>query len=112
MKRFSWYTDGKPHISTYLNGAPKKRYLVVDGIDVVGRAVMQYKPNMKGGHTHNHIYNKLHKHIFRGRNARKSVSRKDKPEFVKTAYLNIKLGNVTWDSLIHTIFHHNKKENK
>ena len=53
MKRFSWYTDGKPHISTYLNGAPKKRYLVVDGIDVIGRAVMHYKPNMKGGHRHN-----------------------------------------------------------
>lgn len=59
MKRFSWYTDGKPHISTYLNGAPKKRYLVVDGIDVVGRAVMHYKPNMKGGHRHNQWKNAM-----------------------------------------------------
>ena len=57
MKRFSWYTDSKPHISTYINGAPKKRYLVVDGIDVIGRAVMNYKPNSKGGHRHNHIKN-------------------------------------------------------
>ena len=22
MREFSWYTDGKPHISTYLKGAP------------------------------------------------------------------------------------------
>ncbi|SHL06285.1 hypothetical protein SAMN05720762_10489 [Fibrobacter sp. UWH4] len=57
MAEFSWHTDEKPHISTYLNGAPKKRYLVVDGIAVVGRAVMHYKPNRKGGHCHNHIRN-------------------------------------------------------
>ena len=61
MKKFSWHTDDKPSISTYINGAPKKRYLVVDGIDVVGRAVMHYKPNRKGGHTHNHIYNVLYR---------------------------------------------------
>ena len=47
MKEFSWHTDDKPNISTYINGAPKKRYLVVDGIAVVGRAVMHYKPNRK-----------------------------------------------------------------
>lgn len=57
MRNFSWYTDKVPHYSTYLNGAPKKRYLVLDGIDVVGRAVMHYKPNRKGGHRHNHIRN-------------------------------------------------------
>lgn len=57
MRMFSWYTDKVPHVSTYLNGKPKKRYLVVDGIDVVGRAVMHYKPNRKGGHRHNHIRN-------------------------------------------------------
>ena len=57
MRKFSWYTDRKPHISTYLNGAPKKRYLVVDGIAVIGRCVMHYKPNLKGGHTHNHLKN-------------------------------------------------------
>ena len=61
MKKFSWHTDDKPYISTYINGAPKKRYLVVDGIDVVGRAVMHYKPNRNGGHTHNHIYNVLYR---------------------------------------------------
>ena len=57
MADFSWYTDDKPHISTYINGAPKKRYLVFDGIAVIGRCVMHYKPNLKGGHTHNHLKN-------------------------------------------------------
>lgn len=34
------------------------------GIAVVGRAVMHYKPNRKGGHTHNHIYNVLYRSTF------------------------------------------------
>lgn len=71
MKEFSWYTDCKPHISTYLNGAPKKRYLVVDGISVVGRAVMHYKPNMKGGHTHNHSRNVLERKLNKSKASRK-----------------------------------------
>lgn len=32
---------------------------------------------MKGGHTHNHVYNKCHKHIFRSKQARKKVDRED-----------------------------------
>ena len=109
MKEFSWYTDEKPNISTYLNGAPKKRYLVVDGIAVIGRCVMHYKPNRKGGHTHNHVYNKCHKHIFRSKQARKNVDRKDKPEFVRIFHMNLELGNYSFDKLLQTIFHHNKK---
>ena len=70
------------------------------------------KPSMKGGHTHNHIYNKCHKHIFRSKQARKNVDRKDKPEFVRIFYMNLKLGNYSFDKLLHTIFHHNKKEYK
>lgn len=64
---------------------------------------------MKGGHTHNHIYNKCHKHIFRSKQARKNVDRKDKPEFVRIMYMNLELGNYSFDKLLHTIFHHNKK---
>ena len=62
---------------------------------------------MKGGHTHNYIYNKCHKHIFRGKNARK-IDRKDKREFVRIFYLNLKL-NKYFGKILHTIFHHNKK---
>ena len=66
MRNYSWYTYDKPHISTYINGAPKKRYLVVDGIDVVGRAVMHFKPNMKGGYNRkdSHLLNVEGKNLF------------------------------------------------
>ena len=67
---------------------------------------------MKGGHTHNHIFNKCHKHIFRSKQARKNVDHKDKPEFVRIFHMNIELGNYSFDKLLHTIFHHNKKEKK
>ena len=64
---------------------------------------------LKGGHTHNHIYNKCHKHIFRSKQARKNVDHKDKPEFVRIFLINLELGNYSFDKLLHTIFHHNKK---
>lgn len=90
MREFSWYTDEKPHISTYLNGAPKKRYLVVDGIAVIGRAVMHYKPNRKGGHRHNHIYNVCNRITFRGKKSRR-VKPADKKYFVSIFWENIAL---------------------
>ena len=94
MKKFSWH----------------KFYKFQTGHTLRSECEYPYKPPMKGGHTHNHIYNKCNKHLFRGRSRRK-IDRKDKPEFVKIFHLNIELGNVTMDSLIHTIFHHNKKNN-
>ena len=90
MRKFSWCTDKVPHISTYSNGAPKKRYLVVDGIAVIGRAVMDYKPNMKGGHRHNHIYNVCNRITFRGKKSRR-VTPEDKKYFVSIFWENIAL---------------------
>ena len=109
MKYFSWHSEPglAPHWYKIYGWLPN-RYLP---IVMFGDSIPIYKPNMKGGHRHNHIYNKCHKHILRSKNARKHVDRKDKPEFVKTFHLNVKLGNVTMDSLMHTIFHHNKKNN-
>lgn len=84
MREFSWYTDDKPHISTYLNGAPKKRYLVVDGIAVIGRAVMHYKPNRKGGHTHFHCFNaKIRKYD------RRKIKHKFKRDLLIAEFSNI-----------------------
>ena len=88
MNEYSWYTDDKPHISTYLNGAPKKRYLVVEGIAVVGRAVMKYKPNRKGGHRHNLVFNVCHRIIFRSKSAR-HLKPNDRKELMKTFYENL-----------------------
>ena len=90
MRRFSWYTDEKPSISTYLNGATKKRYLVVDGIAVIGRCVTHYKPNRKGGHRHNHIYNVCNRITFRGKKSRR-VKPDDKKYFVSIFWENIAL---------------------
>ena len=108
MKYFSWKAEEKtaPHLYKIQGWLPN-RYLQCVMFD----SIPIYKPNMKGGHTHNHIYNKCHKHIFRSKQARKNVDRKDKPEFVRIMYMNIELGNYSFDKLLHTIFHHNKKTN-
>ena len=105
MKYFSWKAEEKtaPHYYKIQGWLPN-RYLQCVMFD----SICIYKPNMKGGHTHNHIYNKCHKHIFRGKNARK-IDRKDKPEFVRIFNMNLELGNYSFDKLLHTIFHHNKK---
>ena len=49
-----------------------------------------YKPNRKGGHRHNHIYNACHRIVFRGKGARR-VDRNDKIRFVATFYTSIML---------------------
>lgn len=97
MKKFSWYTIVHPDWQE--GQSPLFR--------LVGPAILPdehtcdifYKPNMKGGHTHNHIYNKCHKHIFRSKQARKNVDRKDKPEFVRIFHMNLELGNYSFDKL-------------
>ena len=95
MKKFSWYTTEE----TTFDCVGQKFYRVcVDGEPIIG-FYPYYKPNRKGGHTHNHIYNKCHKHIFRSKQARKNVDRKDKPEFVRIFHMNLELGNYSFDKL-------------
>ena len=60
---------------------------------------------MKGEHTQNHIYNKCHKYVFRGKNARK-IDRNDKKEFVRIFYIGLKL-NRNFGEFLHKIFHKN-----
>lgn len=72
------------------------------------RTYDNYRPDMKWGHTHNHIFNKVNKHLFRSKINRR-IDRRRKPEFVKTFMCNIWLGRIDFDSLLHIIFHHNKK---
>lgn len=62
---------------------------------------------MKGGHRHNHIYNKCHKYVFRGKNARK-IDRNDKKEFVRIFYIGLKL-NRNFGEFLHKIFHKNNQ---
>lgn len=62
---------------------------------------------MKGGHRHNHVYNKCHKYVFRGKNARK-IDRNDKKEFVRIFYIGLKL-NRNFGEFLHKIFHKNNR---
>lgn len=64
--------------------------------------------SMKGGHRHNHIYNKCHKHVFRSKLARKNVDREDKKEFVRIFYIGLKL-NRNFGEFLHKIFHKNNQ---
>ena len=62
---------------------------------------------MKSGHRYNHIYNKCHKYVFRGKNARK-IDRNDKKEFVRIFYIGLKL-NRNFGEFLHKIFHKNNR---
>lgn len=64
---------------------------------------------MKGGHRHNHVYNKCHKHVFRSKQARKNVDREDKKEFVRIFYIGLKL-NRNFGEFLHKIFHKNNNK--
>lgn len=68
----------------------------------------RYKPNMKGGHRHNHIYNVCHKHVFRSKLSRKNIDREDKKEFVRVFYLGLRL-NHNFGEFLHKIFHKNNR---
>lgn len=49
-----------------------------------------YRPNMKGGHRHNHIYNVCFRITFRGKKSRQ-VASDDKKHFVQVFWANIEL---------------------
>ena len=55
-----------------------------------GDSIPIYKPNMKGGHRHNHIFNVCYRITFRGK-YRKRLPREDKNRFVENFWENIAL---------------------
>lgn len=56
MNRYSWFTlDEKERFGWYKCNA----IIMVPGNKVGFKAYPFYKPNRKGGHTHNHIYNAI-----------------------------------------------------
>ena len=88
MKKFSWYTIVHPDWQE--GESPLFR--------LVGPAILPdehtcdiyYKPNMKGGHRHNHIFNVCYRITFRGK-YRKRLPREDKNRFVENFWANIAL---------------------
>jgi hypothetical protein len=88
MKKFSWYTIVHPDWQE--GESPLFR--------LVGPAILPdehtcdsyYKPNRKGGHRHNHIYNVCNRITFRGKKSRR-VKTNDKKYFVSIFWENIAL---------------------
>lgn len=108
MRKFSWYTN-PVKVTDYLTvyqyavnreiliekrkDGSRSFILVKKGTYVTSHdgGWQRYKPNRKGGHTHNHIYNVCHRITFRSKSARHRVSREDKMRFVATFYTTLML---------------------
>ena len=107
MKRYSWYTIPVKlsDLSTVYQYAIDRfiplevdrhgfgSYIHVKAGTVVTRhdgGWQRYKPCMKGGHRHNHIYNVCNRITFRGK-FRKRLPREDKKRFVENFWANIRL---------------------
>lgn len=88
MRKFSWHSEPglAPHWYKIYGWLPN-RYLP---IVMFGDSIPIYKPNMKGGHRHNHIYNVCYRITFRGK-YRKRLPREDKNRFVENFWANIAL---------------------
>ena len=98
MKNFSWHSEPglAPHWYKIYGWLPN-RYLP---IVMFGDSIPIYKPNMKGGHRHNHIYNVCHRITFRSKSARHRVSREDKSFFAATFYTSLKHNLVTLGDIL------------
>lgn len=66
-----------------------------------------YRPNMKGGHRHNHIYNVCNRITFRGKKSRR-VKPADKKYFVSIFWENIAL----MPDVLNNILANKRKRNK
>ena len=88
MKKFSWHSEPglAPHWYKIYGWLPN-RYLP---IVMSGDSIPIYKPNMKGGHRHSHIYNVCNRITFRGKKSRR-VKPADKKYFVSIFWENIAL---------------------
>lgn len=96
MKKFSWHTEPglAPHWYKIYGWLPN-RYLPIVMFD----SLPIYKPNRKGGHRHNHIYNACHRIVFRGKAGRR-VDREDKTRFVAIFYTNIMLNKNSLNDIL------------
>ena len=89
MRKFSWHSEPglAPHWYKIYGWLPN-RYLP---IVMFGDSIPIYKPNMKGGHRHNHIYNVCNRITFRGKKSRRIKPAKVKKYFVSIFWENIAL---------------------
>lgn len=92
MNRYSWHTTTEKDSGGWYKCTAT---VVFPGYTVKFNTYPFYKPNRKGGHRHNHIYNACHRITFRSKSARHRVSREDKRFFTATFYTSLKHNLVT-----------------
>ena len=88
MRKFSWYTSNKKYSGNGCYVTTKVHHALTDF--AYNECVEHYRPNMKGGHRHNHIYNVCNRITFRGKKSRR-VRPDDKKYFVSIFWENIAL---------------------
>lgn len=88
MQIYHWFTvEQKDDYGRYIGNVLYGK----GGIAPFYKCYDNYKPNRKGGHRHNHIYNACHRIVFRNKSARRHVSREEKKRFVATFWANMRL---------------------
>lgn len=104
MKRFSWHSEPglAPHWYKIYGWLPN-RYLP---IVMFGDSLPIYKPNRKGGHKHNHVYNAFQRAVFRRSIERRAC--KCEREFKSIFFTNMALQRNSGD-FIKLIFHGRRK---
>ena len=69
MRKFSWHSEPGTAPHWYkIHGWLPNRYLP---IVMFGDSIPIYKPNRKGGHTHNHARNALERNLNKSKDSRK-----------------------------------------
>lgn len=92
MQIYHWFTfEQKDDYGRYIGNILYGK----GGIAPFYKCYDNYKPNRKGGHRHNHIYNVCHRITFRSKSARRRVSREDKRFFTATFYTSLRHGLAT-----------------
>jgi hypothetical protein len=73
MRKFSWYTSKVKYEGNGCYVTTKVHHALTDF--AYSECVEHYRPNMKGGHRHNHIRNVKLKKYERGKNERQHTKR-------------------------------------
>lgn len=103
MNRYSWHTPGeKTDGGWYKCDA----VIIFPGNKVGFKSYPFFKPNRKGGHKHNHVYNAFQRAVFRRSIERRAC--KCEREFKSIFFTNMALQRNSGD-FIKLIFHGRRK---
>lgn len=83
--RYSWHTTTEQDSGGWFKCTA---IVVFPGNTVKFDSYPFYKPNRKGHHSHNHVFNVCHRIIFRSKSAR-HLKPNDRKELMRTFYENL-----------------------